>query len=418
MPRLFHRPPKYRLHKSTNQAVVSFNGQKHYLGPYGSLKSHQGYQKIVNQWKEACHQEQLESPTPKSPEEQLIASITTATLRDKRLCGQDVVFNELILVYRRHARQYYRKNGKLTREAGLIDEVNRLLRKFHGQDAIEAFGPNALDQLRESMIDDLDWSRKHINKQVQRIVRMVKWAAQKELCTAAVPEALKQLTGLKKGRCRARESLGVQCVEDKIVDATLPHLPEVVADMVRLQRFTGARPGEICAIRPKDIDRSESVWLYRPDKHKTEHFEKDRGVVIGPKAQKILKPYLHRPADQYCFSPAESELRRRGLIAKQRSTPLTQGNSCGTNRVSLPRRKPSQKYSTDSYRRAIHRVCERKDIKKWHPNQLRHTASTEIRKKYGLEAAQVICGHQSADVTQIYAERDLDLAKRVAKEMG
>ena len=48
----------------------------------------------------------------------------------------------------------------------------------------------------------------------------------------------------------------------------------------------------------------------------------------------------------------------------------------------------------------------------WHPNQLRHTAATEIRRQFGLEAAQVIFGHAKADVTQIYAERDTEKASR------
>ena len=42
----------------------------------------------------------------------------------------------------------------------------------------------------------------------------------------------------------------------------------------------------------------------------------------------------------------------------------------------------------------------------WAPNRLRHTRATEVRKQFGLEAAQVILGHAKADVTQVYAERD------------
>lgn len=41
------------------------------------------------------------------------------------------------------------------------------------------------------------------------------------------------------------------------------------------------------------------------------------------------------------------------------------------------------------------------------PNQLRHTAGTEIRRQFGSEAAQVIFGPSRAHVTQIYPERDL-----------
>jgi integrase len=57
-------------------------------------------------------------------------------------------------------------------------------------------------------------------------------------------------------------------------------------------------------------------------------------------------------------------------------------------------------------------------LSKWTPNQLRHTAGTEIRRVGGLEAAQVVLGHAKADVTQIYAERDVNLAMDVMRKIG
>ncbi len=55
---------------------------------------------------------------------------------------------------------------------------------------------------------------------------------------------------------------------------------------------------------------------------------------------------------------------------------------------------------------------------RWSPNQLRHTAATAIHKNFGLETAQVILGHSAADVTQIYAERDANKAREIAREIG
>jgi site-specific recombinase XerC len=57
-------------------------------------------------------------------------------------------------------------------------------------------------------------------------------------------------------------------------------------------------------------------------------------------------------------------------------------------------------------------------LPKWGPNRLRHSAATEIRKQFGLEAAQVTLGHATADVSQIYAERDLSLAAEVMRKIG
>jgi integrase len=118
----------------------------------------------------------------------------------------------------------------------------------------------------------------------------------------------------------------------------------------------------------------------------------------------------------------------------------------------LPTRTAGEQYTTDGYRRAIHRVCDLafpapeplcrcddesvRDWKerltdtqraeldqwqsdhRWSPNRLRHSAGTEIRKRFGLEAAQVVLGHASANVTQVYAERDLQKAVEIMREVG
>ena len=54
----------------------------------------------------------------------------------------------------------------------------------------------------------------------------------------------------------------------------------------------------------------------------------------------------------------------------------------------------------------------------WKPNQLRHARLTEIRGKYGLEAARVVGGHREVGVTQMYAEQDHTLARRVMADAG
>lgn len=417
MPRLSQTPPKYRRHASTGQAIVEFDGRRQYLGPYGSEKSYRKYQRALEEWRRRRRDDAKPSKEP-PPEEDPLAAVTPDSLRQKRREGLKVTLNELIFVYLRHARAYYRKNGEVTREAEIIGEVTRLLGQKHGDDDIEAFGPLDLDNFRDDLITDHDWSRKYINKQVARVVAMFKWGVAKEVCSPEVYAKLTALAGLKKGRTAARETKGVTSVDDSVVEKTLVCLPEIVADMVRFQRLTGARPGEVCSIRPCDVDRSDEVWVYRPDEHKTEHHEKDREIYIGPKAQQVLTPYLLRAAGNYCFSPAESVARARQRQRDGRATPLSCGNRQGTNRVFAPRRVAAQRYKVASYRLAIRRGCNKAKVDVWTPNRLRHTAATEIRKKFGLEAAQVICGHETADVTQVYAERDKQLAVKVAKAVG
>jgi integrase len=210
----------------------------------------------------------------------------------------------------------------------------------------------------------------------------------------------------------------IEPVADAVVDATLPSLSPVVADMVRLQRFTGMRPGEVCLLRPRDIDRTADVWSYKPLRHKTEHHGRERIVFIGPKAQDVLRPYLLREESAYCFSPTESERKRRLLRHERRVTPLSCGNRPGTRHDSKRKQPPLDRYTTASYRRAVEYACRKAATDKWHPNQLRHTAATEIRRQFGLEAAQVTLGHSKLDVTQVYAERDLNKAQAIMREVG
>lgn len=69
-------------------------------------------------------------------------------------------------------------------------------------------------------------------------------------------------------------------------------------------------------------------------------------------------------------------------------------------------------------RKTIIAGCELAKVPAFAPNRLRHSAGTEVRAKFGLEAAQVVLGHTRADVTQTYAERDQAKAREVARKIG
>jgi len=261
-----------------------------------------------------------------------------------------------------------------------------------------------------------------------------KWGVAQELVPESVYRALACVPGLRKGRTQAPEPEPVRPVAEDVVDATLPHLPEVVADMVRLQRFTGCRPAEVCLLRPMDVDTSGDVWLYRPESHKTDYRGRERIIAIGPKGQDVLRPYLLRPAESYCFSPRDSERKRLALRHEKRQVPLGYGNRPGSNRKRKPKRTPGDCYTPHSYYYAVRRAVDLANrartkeaaeagtepelLPRWSPNRLRHSAATAIRKRFGLEAAQVTLGHAQADVTQVYAERDLSLAVEVMRKIG
>ena len=66
----------------------------------------------------------------------------------------------------------------------------------------------------------------------------------------------------------------------------------------------------------------------------------------------------------------------------------------------------------------MRRACRRAGIPAWLPRQLRHTRATLIRQSYGLEAAKAVLGHADTKITEIYAERDLELAMQIMREIG
>ena len=279
---------------------------------------------------------------------------------------------------------------------------------------------------------DSGLSRGVVNAYVGRIKRCFRWGVENELVSPTVFHGLQAVRGLQRGRTKARETAPVLPVEQSVIDATLPHLPPIIADMVRIQHLTGCRPAEVCDMRPCDIDRSGDVWSYRPESHKTEHHGRQRTIHIGPKAQQVLLPYLLRDGEAHCFSPAESEKARHRQQREQRRSKVQPSQR--SRRKKAPKRPAGDDYDHNSYRRAIHRACDAvfpppenlDDVKvaewkkshRWSPNRLRHSAATAIRQRFGLEAAQVTLGHASADVTQVYAERDSAKAAEVMRLIG
>jgi len=399
--------PSYRRHKPTGQAVVTLSGKDHYLGKWNTAASRAEYDRLIGEW--------------------LAAGRCWPTVAQA-----DLTVAEVALRYWRFAESYYVKNGVPSPFLTTIRLALRHLRKVYGPTLVRDFGPLALRAMQERFVRG-GHSRSYVNKLCAVLCRMFKWGVSLELVPVTVHQALTAVPGLRKGRTAAREPVPVRPVNDEIVNATLSYLPTIAADMVRLQRLTGCRPGEVCLLRPCDVDTSEAVWSDRPESHKTEHHGRDRVIFIGPKGQDVLRPYLLRDKAAYCFVPAESERKRNAVKRENRQTPMTPSQA-RRRRKRHPRRSPGDRYCTASYRRAITRAASKANrerekqaaaagvdpilLPNWHPNQLRHSAATEIRRQFGLEAAQVALGHSQADVTQIYAERDMTLAAEVMRKIG
>ena len=405
-----NRLPKRCFHRATGRYYVTLGGREIYLGS-DPRRAHREYDRLIAEW--------------------------LAGGRTLQAGGgaADLTIVELVDRFRRWAeRQYRHPDGTPTGHAeSVVKPALRALRRMYGDTRAAEFSPLKLQALREKLVAS-DLSRNCVNQRVRIVKQLFKWAVAQELVPVAVHQALETVTGLRAGRTEARETEPVGPVDDATLEATLRYLPPVVAAMVQVQRLTGMRPDEVCQLRPCDLDRTGDVWLYTPRRHKTAHRGKRRVVCIGPRAQQVLLPFLLRDAEAFCFSPAESVARLHAARNARRVTPLSCGNRPGTNRQSRPKRKAGARYCVMNYRRAIQRAADRANVEahrerpdvpagerlvpKWSPNQLRHALATEVRREHGLEAAQVALGHARADVTQVYAERDLALAVAVARATG
>jgi integrase len=421
-----HRNPSYRLHKQSGQAVVTLTdrlgGRRDVLlGKYGtpeeSPESWAKYYRVLAEWK-------TQGRRPAAPAGQSAEAALSV--------------NELILLFWRWAEKHYRHpDGRPTSELDGYRIALRPLKALYGHTPAGDFGPLALKAVREELIrhsvtvrvkltepktGKLIWgakvvreglARKAINQYVGRIKRVFKWGVSEELVPAAVLIGLQSVRGLEAGRTDARET---PPVPEAHVAAVLPYLTPQLVAMVRLQTLTGMRPGEVCAMRTADLETSGRVWFYRPRAHKTAYRGKSRVIAIGPKAQAELRPWLRLNLEEYLFQPREAmaDFRRRQRAArKSKVQPSQQDRS-----RKRPKRLPGACYTVRAYGQAIDRAAARANVPTWNPNQLRHSLATEVRKRYGIEAAQVLLGHEKADITQVYAERNLGLAERVASEIG
>lgn len=300
------------------------------------------------------------------------------------------------------------------------------------------FGPPQLRQVLRAYAR-MGWCRRVANRMGGRVKTVWRWLEGEGLVAPGTWHGLLAVGGLDRGE--APDHPRVRPVAEEAVDITLPHLNPVVRAAVEVQRWSGARPGEVLGLTAGDVVRGgtvelapgvplrlDAVWAAVLTRHKTAHHGRPRVLLFGARAQAALAPLLlGRPDDRYLFRPVEAAV---GYLESAGRT------------VSLARgRAPGDRYTTGSYRQAVEYGCDRAfpppaDLRpregecwrawrrrmtpeqlaqlrawrrdhRWHPHQLRHAAATRLRGLFGLDLARAILGHSSAAMTEHYAVEDL-----------
>lgn len=427
------RVPRYCRHKGGNRAVVYVDRKEMYLGQYGTEQSLKLYSQFVEKWKagEYVHR----SPRLQGPD--------------------DVTVMELTALFLDWAKKNWPRPEK--RLSVYAVSAKRLLR-LHADTPVVEFGPLALQAVRKAMVDD-GLTRSGINQAVDRIRAIWQWGVSQELVDESRWRALKSVRALRRGQLNVRESDPVGPARWKQLRAVLRRAPAIVRTMVRVEIYTGMRPGELVRLTPAELDRRRPIWVYRPAEHKTAHRQKIRVVQIGPRAQRLLLPLLEG------LEPTRHVFRPTDAVAAwdaARAASVTGKRRCACrdprHRLALARRKGTkprvvgESYTVSVYRIALARACAqayppppelarrpgesaaawkarlgpvgRLQLDAWradhhvHPHQLRHSFASHVNSRYDKVTAQILLGHSNPAVTELYIERDLRALRPVVEAVG
>lgn len=384
--------PSYLLHKPSGQARVRINGKDIYLGPHNSPESWQKYHRLLAEYSTS-------------------ESRTVVVNTEQRLCVA-----ALVAKYVEFAKVHYSRNGD---EKYRIKAAIRPLVKLYGATAVDEFSPKKLKAVRQQMIncgnartgDPL--ARKYVNQLIAVVKRIFKWGVSEELVPVAVHQALDTVEGIRRGRNpHVAESKRIKPVPEEDIAPVLKEVSPEIGTMIQIQNLAGMRPDEVTIMRPCDISTVGNVWVYTiasrfdgengtGNGSKTDWREglEAKQVLLGPKAQALLKPWLQkRESHQYLFNPREAAERRAKVRRRTKA--------------------PRDHYDDESYCQAVQRACKRAGVPVWTPGRLRHNAGTRIRRAYGVEAARLVLGHQHVSTTEIYAERDMEKYRGIIQELG
>ena len=366
--------PIMRRLASRNLARVWMHGRWVYLGPWGSEQAQQRYDEEIARFL-ARGRKPLRARTP-------------------------LTVGQLIESFGAFVQATRVKRGAATSSASKVRSTLRLA-KLGGLANIDtdALKPEDVHAWRCRLAADEDqrWSRETINTHVHVVRRVYQWAAERGMIDPRQVAALSVLRGLRRnarpdpGVPVPREGTkGVRDVDDDRIARTLPHLPPAVAAMVRVQRLTAMRPGEVVALRAQDLhpvrprpgadpDDRLAAYIVDDEVNKLSHIGRRRVVLIGPTALAIVREWRDH-GDTYVFSP------RRSLELQGDPNPGRAGEC----------------YRVAAYGRSIRRGCDAAGVEGWSPNQLRHSGCSSFADVADLHVANNILGHSSIKTTMTY----------------
>lgn len=353
------KQPKKCHHKSSDRAYVKINGRRIYLGKWNSEEADEAYELAILKWRKS----------------------------QEGMREFETTVGELCLAFMKYADQFYRdEQGKPTGETNNYKYALRPLVALFRNVKCCQFGTSKLFEVRDELVKV--HVRKQVNIHLARIKRVFKWGVSQEMLPVTTYTALQTVEGLQRSRSNAKESEPVLPVPIEDFKKTLPYLTDPLSRMVQFQILTGARPSEARLLKVGDINTEGEVWIYKPNSHKNKWRGKERTICIGPKAQTIIMPYV-------------------------------QDAISGSQFVFRPKSEVNKPYSLHGMISSISKACKKAKVDSWTSGRLRHNAATIINQTFGdLDASRVVLGHSEKTTTEIYAERDIQKAIEIARQIG
>ncbi len=318
--------PKLRFNSTTNRYRVTIEGRDHWLGR-DKDEAERAYHRLILEWKSGML---IDAP------------------------ADDVRIVELVDKYTIAMVAYYQSTpGSWHRGKAAMCFLTRLC----GSMRPDQFNMKTLRMVREAMGQPREEGRKAlcrtgINRCMSEITRFWEWCASMEFAPVDIFHKCQTLKPLQRGRCNARETESIEPANPEHVKAVKTLVNASVRAMIELQELCGMRPGEVCGLKAEMIDRNGPVWRCELKAHKNAHRGLRRVLFFGPKAQKVLAPFLlKRAPGEFLFQPADHWAERtenkKGKGRRKTQEPTKR----------LTERTITDHYTKDTYHRAVKRAC-------------------------------------------------------------
>lgn len=398
--------------RDTARCIIRINGKKKYysLGRYGSPEAEKEY----NRLKAEFEKENTERLPEGKTSDFLFDSYAAEFLQGKHLTA-DQYGDALAIQYARERfSPFLLSDFSMTH---LVAFQSYLVRIAPEERIVPRNGKPAIHKR--------PWSRYYVNRLVKRFKKILVWGINNGFLSPMFRESIRLFPGITSANPRGLpERPRREAVRDSDVIATLPFLPPIVADMVKIQRAACLRPSEVCDLRVGDIVFSDSgTATVDKVKNKIARTGVHRQIAFGYAEQKILRLYCEgRKPEEFLFSMkalVEYQFQQKRLNRKTPMTPSQKQREIDRFKTRFDRF--GENITSNVYARIVARAVNRAifadaGVQKWTPYQLRHAAYSAISAQYGVDVASKVAGHLSPNLARVYDHSAAEVSQRVAAD--